>query len=98
MNQHITWEGCAAQKMPVENWEWKVNEYLAGFLATKEKKTSQVLSPIIDSMANAKVDILIDERTRQWNHELIEGIFIPEEADLIKTIPLSQQEAEDTLF
>ena len=62
------------------------------------KKTSQVLSPIIDSMAGAKVDILIDERTRQWNHELIEGIFIPEEADLIKTIPLSQQEAEDTLF
>ena len=84
--------------MPMENWEWKVSEYLEGFLATKEKKTSQVLSPIIDSMAGAKVDILIDERTRQWNHELIEGIFIPEEADLIKTIPLSQQEAEDTLF
>ena len=24
-----------------------------------------------------KVDILIDKATRQWNHELIDGIFIP---------------------
>ncbi|KAL0014696.1 hypothetical protein SO802_001765 [Lithocarpus litseifolius] len=49
-------------------------------------------------MVGAKVDILIDETTRQRNHELIDGIFIPEEANLIKTIPLSRQEAEDRLF
>ena len=52
------------------------------------KKSPQALSPIIDSMAGAKVDILIDETTRQWNHELIDSIFIPEETDLAKTIPL----------
>ena len=42
------------------------------------KKSPQVLSPIIDSMAGAKVDILIDETRRQWSHELIDGISIPE--------------------
>ena len=62
------------------------------------KKSPQVLSPIIDSMAVAKVNILIDEMTRQWNHGLIEGIFIPKEVDLVKEIPLSQQYAEDSLF
>lgn len=48
-----------------------------------------VLSPIIDSMADAKVEILIKETTRQWNHVVIDGIFTTEEADMIKTIPLS---------
>ena len=62
------------------------------------KKSPQVLSPIIDSMAGATVDILIDETTRQWSHELIDGIFIPEEADLVKIILLSRQEVEDSLF
>lgn len=49
-------------------------------------------------MAGAKVDILVDETTRQVNHELIDDIFILEESDLVKTIPLSQQEAKDSLF
>ena len=45
-----------------------------------------------------KVAILIEENSRQWNHELIDGIFTPLEAELIKAIPLSQCEAEDNLF
>lgn len=81
----------------MEDWEWKISEHLANFLATK-KHSPQVLSPVIDSMAGAKVDILIDETTRQLNHELIDNTFIPEESDLVKTIPLSQQEAKDSLF
>ena len=58
------------------------------------KKSPQVLSPIIDFMAGAKVDIFIDETTRQWNHELIDSIFIPEETDLAKTIPLYKKNRE----
>lgn len=49
-------------------------------------------------MANAKVEILINGDTRQWDHGLIEGLFTPEEAELIKSIPLSRCAAEDTLF
>ena len=44
------------------------------------------------------MDILIDPLSRQWNSELIDGIFIPSEADLIKNIPLSRTEAEDKLY
>ena len=53
---------------------------------------------MIDSLADAKVAILIEENPRQWNHELIDGIFTPTEAELIKTLPLSLCGAEDNLF
>ena len=49
-------------------------------------------------MADAKVEILINGDTRQWDHGLIDGFFYPQEAELIKSIPLSRCVAEDTLF
>nr|POE57542.1 hypothetical protein CFP56_06602 [Quercus suber] len=58
----------------------------------------QVLSPSVDIMADTKVEILIKEDTKQWDHGLIEGLFTPEEAKLIKSIPLSRCKAKDTLF
>ena len=58
----------------------------------------QVLSPTVETLVGAKVEILIKEDTRQWDYNLINGMFTPEEADLIKSIPLSRCEAEDTLF
>ena len=57
-----------------------------------------VLSPMVNTLVDAKVAILIEENSRQWNHELIDGIFTPLEAELIKAIPLSQCEADDNLF
>ena len=48
-----------------------------------------VLSPMVDTLADAKVAILIEENSRQWNHELIDGILTPLEAELIEAIPLS---------
>ena len=57
-----------------------------------------VLSPMVETLADAKVATLIDETSRQWNHEMINGIFTPLEAELIKAIPLSQCEAADNLF
>ena len=41
-------------------------------------------------MEEATVDCLINPDTRSWNHEMIDGIFIPLEADLIKKILLSK--------
>ena len=32
------------------------------------KNSPQVLSPIIDTITSAKVEILIDEKEKQWNH------------------------------
>ena len=62
------------------------------------KHPPQVLSPTVESLAKAKVALLINESTWQWHNEMIDGSFSPMEADLIKTIPLSLCEAEDTLF
>ncbi|XP_075670254.1 uncharacterized protein LOC142640026 [Castanea sativa] len=62
------------------------------------KHPTKVTSPIIDSMADARVEILIDEATNCWNHSVIDGIFIPKEAELIKSILLPQQGVEDRLF
>ena len=58
----------------------------------------QVLSPPIDSLSEAKVDILIDESNRQWNHGLIDGIFTEEEAALIKSMTLSWVVQKDIIF
>ena len=35
------------------------------------------------------MDILIEPTTRLWNNDLIDGLFAPEEAEIIKNFPLS---------
>lgn len=46
----------------------------------------------------ATVDFLIDENSRQWNAEMVDGIFIPGEAELVKKIPIARIAIEDSLF
>lgn len=47
-------------------------------------------SPKIPSMEEATVDTPLDPATQQRSHGIIDGIFAPEEADLIKKIPLAR--------
>ncbi|KAL0004551.1 hypothetical protein SO802_012112 [Lithocarpus litseifolius] len=53
---------------------------------------------MLEFMEEATVECLINAETRSWNVEMIDGIFIPQEAELIKKIPLSRCEADDSLF
>ena len=53
--------------------------------------------PLVE-LESSTVDILIDPRRRQWNLEMIDGLFNTEEAELIKIIPLSRETKEDVLF
>ncbi|KAL0004830.1 hypothetical protein SO802_012391 [Lithocarpus litseifolius] len=62
------------------------------------KHPPQVLSCPLADFENAKVDVLIDPRSRRWNEDMVDGLFSAEEAELIKKIPLSQEAAEDILF
>lgn len=55
-------------------------------------------SPVVEGFENATMDLLIDAETRTWNEELVDGLFAPEEAELIKRIPLARGSAEDILF
>ena len=53
---------------------------------------------MIASLEEATVDMLIDVDLRQWNSDLVDGIFAPEESTLIKKIPLERCDADDSLF
>ena len=44
------------------------------------------------------VSSLIDPITRQWQTDLVDGLFGEEDAEIIKRIPLSQGAAEDEIF
>ena len=57
-----------------------------------------VSSPIIESMENATVDCLIDNSTGKWDDEMIKGVFIPAEAELVRKIPLPRSQIEDVLY
>ena len=57
-----------------------------------------VISSPIDSLQNATVDLLIDPSSRQWNTEVVDGLFVPEEAEMIKNMPLARGVAEDFLI
>ena len=57
-----------------------------------------VTSPIIESMKDAMVDCLIDEDTRKWDADMVDGILVPAKAALVKKIPLARSPIEDSLF
>ncbi|KAK9995232.1 hypothetical protein SO802_024935 [Lithocarpus litseifolius] len=52
----------------------------------------------ISDFEDSSVDILIDPQSRQWNVEMVEGLFNEEEVELIKQIPLSNVASEDILY
>ena len=62
------------------------------------KYPTKVASLMVESMEEATVDCLIDEGTRTWNVDMVDGIFAPQEAKEIKKIPLAREATEDSLF
>ena len=59
---------------------------------------SRVLSPILVLSEDATVDQLIDSNSRWWNTSLVDSIFLPFEAQLIKSFPVCHSSQEDFLF
>ena len=55
------------------------------------------ICPIEDFEHNT-VSCLFDQSTRQWHTDLVDGIFVEEDAELIKKIPLSRTVKEDVLY
>jgi hypothetical protein len=60
--------------------------------------TYMIHSPRVLLDNQAKVSELIDLNTRRWKAELISEIFLEEDAQLIKSIPLSPFPAEDRII
>nr|POE55152.1 hypothetical protein CFP56_02154 [Quercus suber] len=44
------------------------------------------------------MDSLFDPIIRKWNEELVDSLFVVEDAELIKKIPLTRNVAENTLY
>ena len=57
-----------------------------------------IQSPIIDSMEEAPVDILIEAENRRWNIDLVDGLFAPRNLKLSNKFPLAHFEYEDALY
>ena len=74
------------------HWKWKICQNLATPLVAKETSTFVVITfnPLIGGGHGPMVDISIETEKRQWNHEFIDGIFCPQEDELIKSIPLDR--------
>lgn len=62
------------------------------------KHPTRVQSPMIECWEETKVEVLINEGSQTWNEQLIDRLFVPEEAALIKKIPLSRHSIDDKLF
>ena len=62
------------------------------------KYPTRVSFLILEGWEEATVEVLMNEDKWTWNEEVIDGLFVPEEVELIKKIPLSRHPTEDKLF
>ena len=74
----------------------KINIWQHRWLPRKHP-TVQPICPL-ESFENHNVNSLIDRSTRSWNEQMVDGLFVEENAKLIKKIPLSQHMTEDSLY
>lgn len=54
------------------------------------KHPTKIASPMVETMDEATVDCLIDAEKRCWIDGKVDGLFIVEQARLIKKIPLAR--------
>ena len=69
-----------------------VNVWNDAWLPSRDRPTVQ--SPMVESFQDAKVRDLINPDLQMWETDLIKGLFTPQEAELILSIPLSQRRTE----
>ena len=62
------------------------------------KHPTRVQSPMLEGWEETTVNVLINEESRTWNMQLIDGLFVPKEAELVKKIPLSRNSVDDKMF
>ena len=58
----------------------------------------KILSQVVPRFEDAKVSDLINPISRRWEVDLIRGLFLPEEVELILSIPLSHRPTEDKVI
>ena len=74
----------------------KINIWQQCWLPRKHPR--QLPTCPLESFENHTIATLFDPIIRRWNEELVDGLFVTEDADLIKKIPLSRNAAKDNLY
>ena len=77
---------------------WRIGNGEKINISLPRKHPTQLLHCPLESFEDHTVATLFDPITRRRNEELVDGLFVTEDADLIKKIPLSRNVAEDTLY
>ena len=62
------------------------------------KKAARITTPVMWGQENSNVEVLINPITKCWRNEVIDHVFNPVEAEMIKAIPLSSSSQVDTLI
>ena len=102
-NPSYTWRSLiSAQSLVIEGLRQRVNNG-ANIKVWQDKWLPQgftynVTSPRLFLSVDTRVAGLIDSNTAKWKNEVLDSLFLPYEADLIKSIPLSATLPEDKLF
>ena len=60
--------------------------------------TRKVISPWCFLHSNTRVGKLINSESASWNSVVIDALFYPHEADVIKSLPLSSRVPQDELI
>ena len=62
------------------------------------KTSARIVTPVLDGQENSNVEVLINPRTRCWRNNIIDHVFNVQEAEIIKSIPLSSTTQPDALI
>jgi len=72
-----------------------IGVWLDAWLSSHEHP--RILTPMVVGFKEARVADLIDPSTRQWDSNMLQGLFTPNEVELIKSIPLCSSSMEDKM-
>ena len=102
-NPSYAWRSImAAQYLVQQGTRWSVGNgnsiHVWGDKLLPTSSTYKVVSPRQILHANTRVSELISQDSGAWKHQVLDVIFLPHEAELIKSIPLSAQLPEDKLI
>ena len=102
-NPSYTWRSLmAAQNLVKEGLRWRMGNG-ASIHVWEDRwlpvlSTYKVTSPRMFLQADILVQELINEDTTEWKSSVIDALFLPHEADIIKSIPISSRLPPDKLI
>ena len=98
-NGSFAWKSILKGRKAIKKGvQWRVGNMFLVRIYHDNPHNKRVVSPRDFLGCDARVAMLIDRDQNYWMKETIDNIFLPHEAALIQSIPLSLRECEDQFF